>query len=110
MVEQSKEFGIATHASYIIGNPGETLETINRTVQFANELSTERAQFSIATPFPGTELWNIAKRLNLIKSMDFSQYTWYYSPVFVPEGLSKEELIRLQKSAYEDYYKSRNIK
>ncbi len=54
-VKACKKFGIAVHANYMIGLPGETRETIRRTIEFAKELDTETLQVSIATPFPGTE-------------------------------------------------------
>ncbi len=98
-----KKAGIGTHASYMLGNPGETLDTVRRTITFAKELDTDYAQFSIATPFPGTEMWKIANEQGLIKIKDFSKFTWYYSPTFETKELPADLLIQLQKEAYESY-------
>ncbi len=95
-----KKYGIGTHASYMLGNPGETLETVRKTINFARELDTDYAQFSIATPFPGTEMWDMANKQGLIKIKDFSKFTWYYSPTFETKELPGETLIQLQKEAY----------
>jgi len=51
--------GISTVASFIIGLPGETVETLRKTVEFANELHEEYGSlfgFHILAPFPGTEV------------------------------------------------------
>ncbi len=99
----AKKYGIHTHASYMIGNPTETLETINNTIKFAYELNTDFAQFSISTPFPGTELWDIAKKNKLIKTEDFSKYKWNNSVVYLPPNLTEEDLKRIQKETYSNY-------
>src|SRR3989441_7793456 len=63
-VEQAREFtknckkvGIRIHGDFIIGLPGETKETIQRTLDFAKELDVETIQVSIAHAYPGTELY-----------------------------------------------------
>jgi len=98
-----KKHGIGTHASYMLGNPGETVETVQRTIAFAKELNTDYAQFSIATPFPGTEMWDMASKQGLIKIKDFSKFTWYYSPTFETKELPADLLVKLQKEAYAMY-------
>lgn len=55
--KRCRELGIKTSAGFIFGFPGETLETIQRTVNFAIELSPDVAFFNILVPFPGTEVW-----------------------------------------------------
>ena len=56
-----KELGIRTHLTYAIGLPGDTEETIKKTLKFAQEQGTAY-QVSIATPFPGTPLYEEAKK------------------------------------------------
>src|ERR1700693_1776695 len=62
-VEMAREFmkncrkvGIKVHGDFIIGLPGETKETINKTIDFAKELDCETIQVSLAHAMPGTEL------------------------------------------------------
>jgi hopanoid biosynthesis associated radical SAM protein HpnJ len=54
------DLGIAVHGTFIIGLPGETLETIEETIRFACEINPHTIQVSIAAPYPGTELYEQA--------------------------------------------------
>ncbi|MCS7109718.1 MAG: radical SAM protein, partial [Candidatus Micrarchaeota archaeon] len=63
-VERSREFaenvkkaGLLLHADFIIGLPGETKETIEKTRKFIKEIKPDQLQVSVVTPFPGTELY-----------------------------------------------------
>jgi len=51
-----KEIGISTSSSFIIGLPGDTVETVKQTIEFAKELNPNYAIFYAAIPYPGTEL------------------------------------------------------
>ncbi len=52
----TREAGIKTEASFIIGMPGETPETILESLELWRELNPDWCSFSRAIPFPGTEL------------------------------------------------------
>lgn len=54
----AKEAGIDTHAHVMIGNPGDTVDTIKRTIDFVLELAPTTATFGICTPYPGTPLYD----------------------------------------------------
>jgi hopanoid biosynthesis associated radical SAM protein HpnJ len=56
-----KELGIVIHGTFILGMPGETPETIRKTVEFACEVEPETLQVSLAAPYPGTELYRQAQ-------------------------------------------------
>jgi hypothetical protein len=69
--------GISPNASFILGLPGETRDTIRETVSFANSLQQEGLAygFHILAPFPGTEVREHADRLGLrILTDDWSEY------------------------------------
>lgn len=53
-----KAAGIRTKGYFMLGLPGDTIETMRNTLDFANDLELDDYMFSITTPFPGTELWN----------------------------------------------------
>lgn len=55
----SREAGLQTIGYFMIGSPGETSETITRTIQFAKQLKLDFAQFAVTTPFPGTKLYDL---------------------------------------------------
>jgi radical SAM superfamily enzyme YgiQ (UPF0313 family) len=50
-----KKLGIITHATFMVGLPGETKETLKQTIRFAREIDPDTIQVSVATPYPGTE-------------------------------------------------------
>ncbi len=56
-----KKLGLLVHGDFILGLPGETKETIRRTIDFAKELDVETIQVSLAHAYPGTELYDYAK-------------------------------------------------
>lgn len=51
------EVGMNTHAHVMLGNPGDTLETVKQTIEFTKELRPTTATFGICTPYPGTPLF-----------------------------------------------------
>src|SRR3989454_8824256 len=55
-MKNCRKVGIKVHGDFIIGLPGETRETIQRTIDFAKELDPETIQVSLAHAMPGTEL------------------------------------------------------
>jgi anaerobic magnesium-protoporphyrin IX monomethyl ester cyclase len=56
-VKYCKSAGIKTKGYFMIGMPGDTVKTMQDTLNFAKDLGLNDAMFSITTPFPGTELW-----------------------------------------------------
>jgi anaerobic magnesium-protoporphyrin IX monomethyl ester cyclase len=71
MIKKAKELGFEITSSFIIGTPGETWEDIRKTFAFAEECDIDYCSFNIATPLPKTELYEIAKKNNLLPK-DFS--------------------------------------
>src|SRR6266542_2574618 len=57
-----KELGIVIHGTFILGLPGETRETIGETIRFACEIDPTTIQVSLAAPYPGTALYDEARR------------------------------------------------
>ncbi|MFZ2405100.1 MAG: radical SAM protein [Methylobacter sp.] len=60
MAEYCHKIGLPIQCYFVIGNPGETKEEINMTIDFAASLFAEGCVFSIATPFPGTQYYELA--------------------------------------------------
>ena len=90
-VETAKSLGLFTHATYTIGLPGDTREGILRTIKFALELNTDSAQFSIATPFPGTPFFELARRNGWLITLDWTKYDGAnYAVVSYPHLSNKE--------------------
>ena len=77
-MRMTQETGISAIASFIIGLPGETVETLNKTLEFANELHEEYGSlcgFHVLAPFPGTEVRERASHYGLeILTDDWTKY------------------------------------
>jgi anaerobic magnesium-protoporphyrin IX monomethyl ester cyclase len=96
-----REAGIQTESFAMLGLPGETRETIRRTAWFVRSIPEVRySSFSIATPYPGTELLEMAKGVQhglKLLSTDYSKYRRYDGGVMEVNGLSPEDLQTEQK-------------
>jgi hopanoid biosynthesis associated radical SAM protein HpnJ len=55
-----RALGIVIHGTFILGLPGETAQTIERTIDFAKEINPHTIQVSLAAPYPGTALYREA--------------------------------------------------
>ncbi|MGH8145365.1 MAG: hopanoid biosynthesis associated radical SAM protein HpnJ [Rhodanobacteraceae bacterium] len=58
--EDCRKLGITIHGTFILGLPGETRETIEKTIRFAKEINPHTIQVSLAAPYPGTALYKQA--------------------------------------------------
>ena len=72
---EAKEVGLETVAFFIIGLPGETKESISRTLNLAKTLSSDITWFTAAVPYPGTKLHELAEKKGWILTKDFEKYT-----------------------------------
>ena len=101
--EVSRKEKIRTIASVVLGMPGDTKESMGRTIKFVQELKPSYAIFSLATPYPGTRFYQQMKEKNLIKVKDWSKYT-LISPIIDTMGCSLEELRKIQSNAFRKFY------
>ena len=99
----SKKLRLNTIATFIIGIPGETVRAIERTIKFAKRLAPTLAQFTILTPYPGTELYEFARRNNLILTSDWSKYTTL-NPVMKIPRLTERKIKWFLRKAYASFY------
>lgn len=98
-----KKLGIRIHGDFIIGLPGETKQTIQRTMDFARELDTETIQVSIAHAYPGTELYDYAVR-NQFLAGAMTDEKGHQLPHLEYPGLSREEMMAAVNRFYDSYY------
>jgi radical SAM superfamily enzyme YgiQ (UPF0313 family) len=101
--KMARELGLMTVASVILGFPGETEETAWETVNFVKELRTDDVGFYVATPYPGTPLYDLVKEKGWLKIMDFNRYDTA-TPVFETPFLSMEKLSEIRYKAYQQFY------
>jgi radical SAM superfamily enzyme YgiQ (UPF0313 family) len=103
-IRWAKEAGITTFGYFIVGLPGESWDTIKESIQFAIRANPDYVNFHVATPFPGTELYEIAKKNNWLITDDWSQYEEEGSAVMRTENLTPEDLVKAQKMAMRAFY------
>jgi radical SAM superfamily enzyme YgiQ (UPF0313 family) len=97
--------GLTIHGDFIVGLPGESRESIRRTIDFAKELNTETIQVSIAHPYPGTEFYDYAQKNNLIQlNASMTDDKGHQLPNIVYPGLDRGELVEWVERFYGEYY------
>jgi len=67
-----KRVGILIHGCFIVGNPGETKDTLEETLEFAKKINPDTVQFYPLMVYPGTEAYDWAKNNNYLISEDYS--------------------------------------
>lgn len=106
-VARTKENKIRVYTNFLIGHPFETRQSIASTIRFALKLKADFASFSILTPFPGTEISDMAERgaggLRLLSS-DWREYGTQFGGALELDNISREELEDFQKQAYFSFY------
>lgn len=99
---------VEVSASFIIGFPGDTLETIEKTLEMAKKINVHRTQFDILTPLPGTKFYDEARANGLLESdYSFSGYDAYCvdsAPVIRTHKLTSQELAKAYKHIYRKFY------
>jgi len=84
--------GIRTEAQFMIGNPGDTLETVKESIEFAKRHHFYRVGFYLALPYPKTELWDYVKEKGWFLREDYTQFHHFLShPVFETPDFSAAE-------------------
>jgi hopanoid biosynthesis associated radical SAM protein HpnJ len=102
-----RELGITIHGTFILGLPGETRETIEKSIAFAKEINPHTIQVSLAAPYPGTRLYEQAvenewippnKTINLVNESGVQLAAISYP------HLSREEIYHGVETFYRRFY------
>jgi radical SAM superfamily enzyme YgiQ (UPF0313 family) len=90
---------------FVFGMPEETEETMEKTIQMALELDPDLANFMIAAPYPGTELYELLEKEGNIFSHDWTDYAIHTDQAKFEIGGLKAELVeRKWREAYRRFY------
>lgn len=101
----SRNVGIGTGALMIIGMPGETWQTVKEAMLFLKEVKPDFVKFSIATPYIGTDFYEMAKRNDWLVEKNFEHYNLTDFVISYP-GFSNKDIEAAQKWCYINYYLS----
>lgn len=105
-VANAKKAGLMIHACYMVGNEGETTETMHKTLDAALRFKTDTAQFFPLIPYPGTEAYQWAKSNGYItgKYEDYLQEDGSLNCVLNTDSLTAQELVDFCSYARKKYY------
>jgi radical SAM superfamily enzyme YgiQ (UPF0313 family) len=99
----TKKEGIDCRLAFMVGNPGDSLESIKKNIKFVNKLNPDLLIINITTPFPGTDMFKWAKEKNLILTYDWDDYD-LARPVMKLENLNERQIKELYKIMYRSFY------
>lgn len=101
----AREAGLETMGFFIYGMPGETEETMEKTTRFALELDPNLAHFMLATPYPGTEMYDVIKKYGNIFAHEWQDYAIQSDKArFTMPNYDPDLVVRKWKEAYRRFY------
>ena len=103
-MKDCKRLGLTVHGDFQIGHPGETHETIERTIQFAMKLDPHTMQVSISHPYPGTEFFRYLQERGYLVTADMTDECGHQLPNIQYPGLSRKEIVEAVENFYSRYY------
>ena len=101
--KMSQKAGMMTIASAVIGFPGETEETAWETINFINSLNPDDIGFYVATPYPGTPMYEQVVKNGWLRVTDFNKYDTA-TPTFETPELSMEKIREIKYKAHQKFY------
>lgn len=101
--KMAQKAGMMTIASAVIGFPGETEETAWETINFINSLNPDDIGCYIATPYPGTPMYEEVVKNGWLRVTDFNKYDTA-TPTFETPDLSMERLREIKYKAHQKFY------
>ncbi len=101
------DIGILIHGTFIVGLPGETKNTIEETIRFAQEMQPETLQVSLASPYPGTQMYDWVREHKYLTVDSLVDETGYQKCTVSYPEISADEIFRAVETFYRRYYFSR---
>lgn len=113
VVKQMVADGFQVHGMFIVNTPNETLEDLNQTIEFIYSLPLCKVSIAVATPYFGTEWWNIAQQQGIVGDNPndhdllraFNMKTLADSRVIFNTGIPRDVLVN-KYNELADYSKS----
>jgi len=101
-IKKGVEKGFKMGTAFMIGIPTEKIRDMEKTrdvIKTCIDLGVSRLVFNILTPYPGCEIWEIAKRRGKVsENMDFSKLSFYDEiPLLLDKDVSIEEYLKIRK-------------
>jgi radical SAM superfamily enzyme YgiQ (UPF0313 family) len=103
-VDAAKAAGLEVGGYFMIGNVGESLEDMDATIRFALDLDLDIVQFTIATPYPGTKMYEQVVRDGELLIDSWEDLASYGAPVFKMADLAPEDVARKYREGLRRFY------
>ena len=102
-VKKAREAKLRALGAFILGFPEETKEDIKKTIKFSKKVKVHYAQFTVATPYPGTRLWDYALRHKLLLTTNWRKFTTL-DPVMKLKNFTTKQIQKFLQLAYITFY------
>ncbi len=99
MIRKTRELDILYHLTFTFGLPGETRETIRKSVDWCLRMDPDTVQFSVSTPFPGSRFYAELESRKQITSRNWDEYDGFFHAVVRTESLGPEEILEERNAA-----------
>jgi anaerobic magnesium-protoporphyrin IX monomethyl ester cyclase len=106
VISQVEHAGINVMANYIFGLPGDTFESMNKTLEFSKELCTAGWNAYAAMALPGSQLYKDAIKNNIPVPSSYESYSFhgYDTLPLKTDFLTAAEILKFRDDAFKDYY------
>jgi radical SAM superfamily enzyme YgiQ (UPF0313 family) len=102
------DHGILVQGAFIVGFDSDDHTVFEQTLEFADRIRVDTAQFSILTPFPGTDLYSKLESENRILVRDWSKYG-VDEVVYRPKKMTPERLQEGYHWIWREFYSRKNM-
>jgi anaerobic magnesium-protoporphyrin IX monomethyl ester cyclase len=96
--------GIFSHATFMVGIPGETLDDMKKSIEFAKRIEPDAINVSIATPLPGTEFLDMCRSMGTLDMLDWEELDYMFRGVVNTADFTSEDARRMQKEFFKEFY------
>lgn len=103
----AKRAGIMVHGCFMVGNPGETRETLEKTLEYAKRLNPDTAQFYPIMVYPGTDAFAWAEKNGYLLTSDYSRWLTedgLHATILERPELSSKDLTDFCDRARREFY------
>jgi len=108
-VVNTKKAGMEVRLAFMLGSPGETEETMKKTIKYAISLDPDLVSFNITTPYPGTEMFDWAEKNNYLIDKNWEHYDLARPVMELPSVSSKKVLYHYKKAHFQFYLRPQYI-
>lgn len=102
-IKMTNKSGIKVKGLFMLGNFGETEETMKETINFIRKTHLTDFHMTYFTPLPGTKAWELAPEYGTFDP-DWKKTNMFHADNFIPRGITKKQLEEYYKKAWRTFY------